>query len=200
MRISSLLLLVTALISTLFLSACTGLKIGTADENHFDASKYHSYAWETAPMQQDNTPRTSVFEKIDKYFRQAINSDLASKGYKEVAKDQADFIVDYSFGQTITEDEGDIISPRNELEGAFDTNTVNTGTNTSLYAHQVPAYIQKATLELSLEDASKKELLWRSWASKIIQNEFPSDAAMSQLMNQISRKMLRSLPAQAPAE
>ncbi len=61
--------------------------------------------------------RESVYEKIDQQFRAAIERELNAKGYRMVDKENADFLLDYSFGQSMIADQGGLFLPATSWRG-----------------------------------------------------------------------------------
>ena len=125
-------ILVLLLVSVL--SACMGLKVEVDEQLTFDPLAYKTYAWTNKPM-VDTTGRQEVILRGDGILRAHVDQVLKERGYQQVNREDADFLVDYRFSQTMKADQGGIISPTDELAGAWDLgDDVN---NSQLHNHNV---------------------------------------------------------------
>lgn len=178
------------LFSLCLLSACMGTKIEVDNKLHFDQQRYQSYAWTNEPM-EDPSGRQDVMYRGDGILRKLVNEQLQERGYQSVARDAADFLVDYRFIRTMQTDKGGIISPTDEAAAAWDIGAdVN---NTQLHNHSVNAYVMHSQMKVVLTDP-KGDALWRARASKLMDNESPSDDALHHTLSKITRKMFSGFP------
>ena len=183
-------IIVLLLISVL--SACMGLKVEVDEQLTFDPLGYKTYAWTNKPM-VDTTGRQEVILRGDGILRAQVDALLQERGYQQVNREDADFLVDYRFSQTMKADQGGIISPTDELAGAWDLgDDVN---NTQLHNHNVNAYILHSNLKLIMTD-SEGQTLWRARATKLVDNESPSDEELGKTLSKILGKMLSDFPKQ----
>ena len=174
------------------LTACVSTKIQLSDNNRLDPRLHKTFAWEFEPIEKSG--RNRGYYNIDRYLRKYVQQELIERGYQLVARDIADVLIEYQLTQTVSPDRGGMISPRDEMNAAWDTGMdVN---NTAIYNHYVPAEIKHASLALEIDEAKSGELLWRVTASKIIENDASDAAAMNKSIQRVVAKMLHSLPAQ----
>ncbi len=81
-------------IALTLLGACSGVETIPADTAQFAATNYVSYAWRSEPL----TQRGAVPDKAtqaDPVIRAAVTERLAQLGYREVPRDEAQFLVEY---------------------------------------------------------------------------------------------------------
>ena len=183
-------IIVLLLISVL--SACMGLKVEVDEQLTFDPLVYRTYAWTNKPM-VDTTGRQEVILRGDGILRDQVDALLQERGYQQVNREDADFLVDYRFSQTMKADQGGIISPTDELAGAWDLgDDVN---NTQLHNHNVNAYILHSNLKLIMTD-SEGQTIWRARATKLVDNESPGDEELGKILSKIVGKMLGDFPKQ----
>lgn len=183
---------ILVLLSIFALSACMGLKVEVDEQLTFDPLVYKTYAWTNKPM-VDTTGRQEMVLRGDGILRAQVDALLRERGYQQVNRAGADFLVDYRFSQTMKVDRGGIISPTDELAGAWDLgDDVN---NTQLHNHSVNAYILHSNLKLIMTD-SEGQTLWRASATKLVDNESPSNKELGKTLSKILGKMLGDFPRQ----
>ena len=167
-----------------------GLKVEVDEQLTFDPIAYKTYAWTNKPM-VDTTGRQEVILRGDSILRVQVNALLQARGYREVSREDADFLVDYQFSQTMKADQGGIISPTDELAATWDLgNDVN---NTQLHNHSVNPYILHSNLKLIMTDG-EDQMLWRASATKLVDNESPTNEELEKILSSILSKMLSHFP------
>ena len=184
MRIQLLLLMV-------LLSGCVNVKINEGDATAFRQGNYQTYAWDSGPMQEST--RDDRMYNLDRYLRRAVNKDLEERGYKQVEREQAGFLVNYRYYEAIVDDQGGIISPRDELAGAWDVGgDVN---NTNLHNHYIPPSLKHAHLELMFIDRESNSPLWQATARKIIEDENADLSKFKKGAQHLADRLLKAIPA-----
>ncbi|ARN74915.1 DUF4136 domain-containing protein [Oceanicoccus sagamiensis] len=178
-------------ITTLLLTACIGSKVVVKPDSTFDAANYQRFAWMHEAITNDG--RNSAYYNLDRSIRKGISAELVKKGYQQVAKEQAEFLLDYSFFQSVSPDRGGIISPRDESNAAWDNGSDINGT--SLHNHYIPAEIQRGNLSLSISDAKQGHEVWQVTMTKVIENQMEDEAAVKKSVRGLIPKLLRELPA-----
>ena len=180
------------LLAVCLLASCMNLKVEVADYSRFDTKIYSHYAWTNEPM-VDASGRQELNARVDAILRVEVNRQLQDRGYQLVARDKADFLVDYRFIQTMDADQGGIVSPTDEAAAAWDIGAdVN---KTSLHNHSINAYILRTQFELLFTDP-KGEALWQASASKLVDNESPDDSELYNMLTKITGKMFSGFPRQ----
>lgn len=183
-----LLLIVTLM---LVLSACIGIKVDVSPDNQFDPGQYATYAWLSAPM--TSSGRDQSYVAIDHSVRNNVNQQLLRRGYREVDKARADFIIEYRFFQSVVADQGGIISPQSEIEAAFDPNI--DPNSTALHNHYIPSQLQRGHLELNFDSRASGKMVWMAVARKIMENASVDADDVERVMAKVVPKLLASVPA-----
>jgi hypothetical protein len=86
--------LITLLVLSGLLAACSGVETVPDDTARFEATGYTRFAWRSDPLRQDIYARDRLYQ-ADPIIREAIAARLVELGYREVARDEAEFLVEY---------------------------------------------------------------------------------------------------------
>lgn len=178
------------LLLTAFLTACVNIKVDQGDATAFRQSHYQTYAWENAPIRSD--ARDVRLYNLDHYLRRAVTKDLNDRGYRLVEKTKADFLVKYSYYEAVVDDQGGIISPGDELAGAWDVGgDVN---NTNIHNHYIPPSLKHAHLELMFIDNASNRRVWNATAVKIIEDENTDLSDFKKATKKLADRLLKAIP------
>lgn len=179
------------LLLTVFLTACVNIKVDQGDASAFRQSHYQTYAWESAPMHSN--ARDVRMYNLDHYLRRAVTKDLNGRGYRLVEKTKADFLVKYSYYEAVVNDQGGVISPGDELAGAWDVGgDVN---NTNIHNHYIPPSLKHAHLELMFIDSASNSPVWNATATKIIEDENADLSDFKKAAQKLADRLLKAIPA-----
>lgn len=85
------------LLTVLLLAACSGVETIPDDTATFSATQYTRYAWRSEPMSQQEYSKDKM-QQADPIVRATVEKRLAELGYQQVAKKQAEFLVEYVAG------------------------------------------------------------------------------------------------------
>jgi hypothetical protein len=86
--------LIFLLVVSGLLAGCSGIETVPEDTARFEATGYTRYAWRSEPLQQDNYRRDPLYQ-ADPVIREAIETRLLELGYRQVAREDAQFFVEY---------------------------------------------------------------------------------------------------------
>ena len=179
------------LVITGLLTACMTIQVTESADNHFDAAKYHRYAWWVGPVKASG--RDSLYYNVDTVVRDLVVRELSSRGFQQVSKAEADFLVEYHFLPTVTADQGGVISPTNEARSAWESGRdIN---NTALQNHYIPAQIVHGRLQINLNDSTSGAEVWQASAVTIIEQPLDTAGSVKAIMKKIIPKLLNGLPA-----
>jgi hypothetical protein len=122
-----------------------------------DVSRYHTYAWWTAPLETSRRGYSQTEALIDWKIRNAVDRDLRARGYTPTTSGRPDFVVAYrlAISEASTESFRDYLSYR--AEGGHQ------GMGDSFMDYQ------RGTLMLTVEDAATRRLAWRAQASAALE-------------------------------
>ena len=185
--------LLTAAIVTVsvFLTACSGLKM---NERVLASNELHqaaTYSWKSEPV-QDTSSTGGDGAHFDSNVRTAVASVLSLKGYKYVSEN-ADFIMDYRI--TVVPGEITAVQYRNthipsQSGGAMGRIEFNDWGNTQA----TNEFYERGYLALTAFAPNKPVIWWETIASKMI-DEGESAQHRTRALHQIIGKMLQPFPS-----
>ncbi|MDQ2070869.1 DUF4136 domain-containing protein [Natronospira bacteriovora] len=179
----------TLLCTLVALAWLTGCATTRAEyDREADFSRYQTFAWSEPERREVRDPVLDS-ELLDRRVERAVRDALREKGFREVAVDEADFIVTYH----ITSRERVYTSPNVRVHLSY-------GRGYRYYPHwHDPFYgpypyehrsYREGTLIIDIVDREREELVWRSWrASEARQDQFSE----SQVNRRVER-ILREFP------
>lgn len=172
-----------SLILTLLLSACSSLQTQYDYDPDIDFSQYKSFAWVDTSDKQ-NTPY-HLDGLMDQRVKSAVNTELQAKGFKQVAKTEADLLVNYL----------------TKVDKKMNVDTFNTQYGyypyygrfgmTPMTDHQaVVSEYKVGTLIIDLVDRKTGHLVWRGSVEKTLDensNDTPQQRAakISEAVNKV---------------
>lgn len=83
-----------ALTACVLLVACSGVETIPDDTGAFAATGYSRYAWRSEPLQRSGFSKNRLYD-VDPAIRNSVNARLSELGYREVPRDDAQFLIDY---------------------------------------------------------------------------------------------------------
>lgn len=184
-----------ALLGVLALCACSGVQTQPDDTAAFAEKKYTRYAWRSEPLTQDGYSKDK-FTQADPTVRATINEQLAMLGYREVANDEAEFLVEYlaaagfSNGRLATNTTNVTPYPTATINRQIDGASVDN-------AYALSGIKETGNLVLVFVDTGSKEVLWKVQISALVEdaNRVDKDAVRDAI-----RQGLSTLPEATPAQ
>ncbi len=167
---------------TISLAGCSGMSIRSDFNPQADFSRYSTYAWLPAPQTGDPRVDNAILESR---IKTAVDETLSAKGYRQVAADQATFLVGYHLS----------------IEGRMDATTVNSYYGYGWgpwyygpgYQNTQVRYYDQGTLLIDIVDAQAKELAWRGTAEAEVRSEMTPEKRQ-QRVNEAVTKILQRFP------
>lgn len=168
---------------TISLAGCSGMTIRSDYNPGADFSKYSTYAWLPAPTTGDPRVDNAL---VEGRIKAAVDQELAAKGYRQVAADQATFWVGYHLS----------------VEGRMDVNTVNSyygygwgrGYYRPGYTDTQVTYYDQGTLLIDVVDAQAKELAWRGSAEAEVRREMSPEDRTARINSAVAKILERFPP------
>lgn len=144
---------------SLLLAACTTLRVSSDSYPQADFSGYHTYAWIAGdPLIRPSSAEPSVSALTVRRIREAVEAELASKGYRAVAAgSEADFVVAFTVG---TRDRIDAQSYPAPYRGPWLWHWYGQETDLRVY--------REGTLAIDIFDGVTHQPVWHGRASKEI--------------------------------
>lgn len=82
------------LIAAAYLTGCSSVSVTRDYDRAVDFSALHTYAWQHEKQPQTGNPRIDN-DLVDQRIREAVEANLASKGYAPNGESDADFLIAY---------------------------------------------------------------------------------------------------------
>lgn len=178
----------TSLILTILLSACSSMKTQFDYDPSVNFNHYKTFAWvETKKME---TAAYHLDGLMDKRVKSAINDNLTMQGFKQVAKDKADVLVNYltKVDKKINVDTFNTQYGYYPYYGRFHTMPV-ASPQTIVNEYKI------GTLIIDLVDQKSGHLVWRGSVEKILDtNNTDTPEQRSQKINEAVNKVFTNYP------
>jgi hypothetical protein len=140
-----------------------------------DFSKYHSYKWITIP---ENVHPNQI---VDQEIKQAIDTQLATKGLTKTDADTADLYVGYQCS----------VDQERQWSG-FGMRGIGGGMGSA-----TSSTITNGTLAVDFYDPANKQLVWRGQAAQTL-NPSGNQQKDMQKLNKAMAKLLKNFPPPPP--
>ena len=178
-----------SLLGCLLLIACSGAEVIPGPVDAFVATGFTRYAWRSEPLPQ-GTRSTDLTYQADPVIRAAIDERLGELGYRRVAKDEAEFLVDYMAAAGFN----DARLPRTASNiSPLPTATLNRQVNQAEVdnAYALSGVREMGNVAVVFLNAANQDLLWQVTVSSIIEdrNEINPDS-----LQRTMRRTLTTLP------
>jgi uncharacterized protein DUF4136 len=172
--------LIALSIALLFITplACSSVHVESTHDAAVNFSSLHTYAWLRPPT----LPREGS-KSYGWRVREAVDRDLAAKGFAPATTGAPDFLINYSVQTRRTYEARDIPAAHSE--------TTDFGRTGSGDAYRVES--QEGTLVLMILDPSTKKLIWRAEANTSLSRDL-SPEKLTQRVNNVVAKLLAGFP------
>jgi hypothetical protein len=159
--------LLTTLILTLSVGACSGIETRPAPITEFAAGDYKYYKWRSEPLPNTADSQDPMYI-MDPILRKELNTDLAKKGY--VLDDaRAQFTVDYVYAAGLRMGERSAeasnltpypsVNPNRQINQAVVDN-----------AYALGGVKETSNIALQFNDASTRKEVWHVIITKIVED------------------------------
>ena len=149
----------------LAVAGCSGLKVKTDYDPSVDFARYKTYAWLKPPV-KDEASESAVDELtdpfarnslLDKRVRNAVEKELAARGFQKAADGSGSFRVAY---HVILKDKTRVRSGPGVYYGGY----YDRGHYGASYSGVSSYEYQEGTLLIDVIDARSDSIAWRGWA------------------------------------
>jgi hypothetical protein len=167
----------------LLLAACSSVEVSTDYDPGTNFAVLKTYAWLPRKAGATGDPRTDS-TLLNERIRNAVDAQLAERGYEKVASAGADFLVAY---HTAVQRKIDVDS----VYRGYGYGAGNWGWGAG---HETVVYeYDQGTLLLDFLDPKAKRLLWRGSAKAVV-SEHSTPEKRTALVNQAVAKLLDRFP------
>ena len=181
----------------LAVAGCSTLKVKTDYDPSVDFARYSTYAWLKPPMKDDASASpvdelTDPFARnslLDKRVRNAVDKELAARGFRKGPEDSSSFRVSY---YVILKDKTRVrSSPGAYYGGYYDRGYYGAG-----YGGVTSYDYQEGTLIVDVIDARSDSIAWRGWAIGTNKEGFYSEKQVAKA----AQKILEKFPPKGAAK
>lgn len=167
--------IIFALTTIIFMTGCSSVQVETDYNREVDFSKYKTYRWIPHVKGTEDNPLMND-PLITGHVKSAVNAEMAKKGFTLIEEGHPDFLMAYYF------------TARNRVDV------------THYYGYWYPStnvyHYREGTLIIDIVDRVDKQLMWRGWATDVLQDR-------SKIKSQIDysvQKLLKKYPPNAKKE
>lgn len=171
----------------LFLSACSGINILETDKPSASLAQMNRYAWAAEPVTSD-----SLMARFDQLVKQAVDAELAARGYQRVEARTAEFLVDYRFSEIEAQ------TASVDMDGSYDGWTRDQAGSRFVGWSDDPGMSEypMGVLNLAFLSADTKAGLWEIYAGKML-DEKRDLANMEANVNRVVKKLFANFAPRA---
>jgi len=152
----------------LMLSACSSISVHRDYDTQADFGAYRTYSW----MPMKDRPRDPIHNTLtDARIKRAIQTEMEILGYHFQENGRADLRVAFHYG----------------IRTRLDINHYGYGPWRGPAYTEVDRY-KEGTLIIDIIDASKKQLVFRGWASSVVRGPETADRKINEAVKAILEK------------
>ena len=167
--------IIIALTAIIFMTGCSTVQVETDYNRETDFTKYKTYRWiphvkgtEENPLMNDTL--------IESHVKNAVNTEMIKKGFTRIEEGHPDCLLAYYF------------TARNRVNVTHYYGYWYPSTNVYQY--------QEGTLIIDIVDREDKQLIWRGWATGVLEDR----SRINDQINYSVQKLLRKYPPNARKE
>jgi len=167
----------------LFMAGCSSVSVTRDYDTAMDFSTLKTFAWQYADQPQTGNPRIDN-DLIDNRVRAAVNTELSQKGFEQVEKESADFLVAY------------YIDYKQRISG----NTISFGVGTGSYGrHSAVGYdtgitdYEEGHLTIDILNPADEKNFWRGVGRRRAYETSDPEKA-TELVNTAVARILKKFP------
>jgi hypothetical protein len=150
------------------IAGCSGIETIPDDTARFEATGYTRYSWRSEPLSQDGHARDRLYQ-ADPMIREAIETRMAELGYRRVAQEDAQFLIEYLAGAGINE--GRVATTASNVTpypSAMINRQADGATVDNAYA--LGGVKEMGNLLVVFVDPAASAVLWRVRISKVVED------------------------------
>lgn len=179
------------LMAGLLLAGCAATAYVEKDET-VNLSTYQSFAWVDSKDSQDDTVKTKISDLAERNIRQAVNSELAKAGWKEV-KNKPDLLLTYDvLVERGVKEESNSIYTQPYTRWFY--NPYTRRWNSVYYPSRYAGYevsereVREGTITVSLIDARSNKTVWQGWSTDEVNSRNLTTREIQSAVRSIFRK------------
>lgn len=167
-------------------AGCSGMQVESAQDPAVDLTELATFEW--MEREQPSVSRRATREGLDRRIREAVDRELAGRGYERASAGEGQLVLVYHVG----------------LDGAMDVQLINTlpedrwgiDRGWDFYTERSIRTLEQGTLVLDAYNADTGLLVWRGVAqAEIDRTQSPEKRA--ELVDRAVRKLIEEFPPRA---
>jgi len=170
---------------TLYLSACSGIKVSQDYEKGHDFSGLRTYAWKANNNHEYGIQGNDL---VDKRIRVAIQNNLSAKSFNQLTSGKPDFYISYhvTIKQKVSSSSASGgISMGRSSHGRYGSVGMSSGSNVQVY--------NQGTILIDVTDPENNKLIWRGISTQSVSDHLkPGESA--EIINETVEKILQQFP------
>jgi hypothetical protein len=166
----------------LLLSGCAGIQVTTDYDPAVDLTTLRNYAWMKGQQARQSDPRIDN-SLLDTRIRNAIDAELAGKGFEVMGADQADFLVGYHAA----------VQKKIDAYTMSNSYGYRPGWGTGYSDIHVYEY-EEGSLVIDFVDPKTKNLLWRGAAQAEVNRSLTPEKRETRIRTAVEKILARFPP------
>lgn len=148
------------------LAACSGIETDPGDTARFEATGFSRYAWRSEALDTGGHSR-DLLSRADPTIRASVEERLAELGYRRVATEDAQFVIEYIAAGSIND--GRLATSASNVT-PYPVATINRQVDGATVdnAYALSGVKEMGNLLLVFVDKTSRDVLWRVRISKVI--------------------------------
>ncbi|MCK4549685.1 MAG: DUF4136 domain-containing protein [Candidatus Krumholzibacteria bacterium] len=167
--------IIVALTAIIFITGCSTVQVETDYNRETDFSKYKTYRWIPHVKGTEDNPLMND-PLIEGHVKNAVNTEMAKKGFTKIEEGHPDCLLAYYF------------TARNRVDVTHHYGYWYPHTNVYQY--------KEGTLILDIVDREDKQLIWRGWATGVLEDR----SRINDQINYSVQKLLKKYPPNSRKE
>ncbi len=151
------------------IAACSGVETIPDDTARFEATGFKTFAWRSEPLSQDTFSRDRMAQQADPVIRDTVQTRLEELGYRLVAREDAEFLIEYLAAAGIND--GQLARTASNVT-PYPTATIGRIADGASVdnAYALGGMKEMGNLMLLFVDPRASEVLWRVTISKVVED------------------------------
>ncbi len=171
------------LLSGVFLAGCSSVHVVLDYDRAAEFEHLKTYAWQHATQPKSGNPRIDN-DLIDVRIRNAVNTTLATKGFRQAPRAEADFLVAY------------FVEYKRRIGGSAVSFGLGAGSFSRFggvgYSTDISDY-EEGVLMIDIIDARNDKVVWRGTGTRVVYEGSDPDK-VSKIVNEAVSKILAKFP------
>jgi hypothetical protein len=159
--------------------ACASFNVSSYHAPRVDTRELRTYMWDLPENRATGDPRLDNNQLFDEYVRQAIDAELARRGFeRQSAQRRVDLLLHYHA----------------DVAQKIDVSVLDRHYSPELDSEQAVLVFDAGTLLIDFVDAQTRTLVWRGWAERSLDPAIDNQRALEKRISEAIARILGRLP------